>query len=80
MTAANPVTLPLSQYKARHVRLDVAGKVATVSVSIAGSGDVRVHAQQMLDVAIAGAGDVLYRGSPMIRKSIAGSGEVRKAK
>ncbi len=52
----------------------------TVKVRIAGSGDVRVHAQQMLDVAIAGAGDVLYRGSPVIRKSIAGSGEVRKAK
>jgi hypothetical protein len=52
----------------------------TVKVRIAGSGDVRVHAQQLLDVAVAGAGDVLYRGSPMIRKSIAGSGEVRKAK
>jgi enoyl-CoA hydratase/carnithine racemase len=32
MTAANPVTLPLSQYKARHVRLDVAGKVATLTL------------------------------------------------
>lgn len=52
----------------------------TVKVRIAGSGDVRVHAQQLLDVAVAGSGDVVYRGSPMIRKSIAGSGEVRKAK
>jgi enoyl-CoA hydratase/carnithine racemase len=33
MTAANPVTLPLSQYKARHVRLDVAGKVATLTLN-----------------------------------------------
>ncbi len=32
MIAANPVTLPLSQYKARHVRLDVAGKVATLTL------------------------------------------------
>jgi enoyl-CoA hydratase/carnithine racemase len=33
MIAANPVTLPLSQYKAQHVRLDVAGKVATLTLN-----------------------------------------------
>src|SRR5690349_18520365 len=33
MNAANPVTLPLSQYKARHVRLDVTGKVATLTLN-----------------------------------------------
>jgi enoyl-CoA hydratase/carnithine racemase len=33
MSAANPVTLPLSQYKARHVRLTVAGKVATLTLN-----------------------------------------------
>jgi enoyl-CoA hydratase/carnithine racemase len=33
MIAANPVTLPLSQYKARHVRLDIAGKVATLTLN-----------------------------------------------
>jgi enoyl-CoA hydratase/carnithine racemase len=33
MIAANPVTLPLSQYKSRHVRLDVAGKVATLTLN-----------------------------------------------
>ena len=33
MIAANPVTLPLSQYKARHVRLEVAGKVATLTLN-----------------------------------------------
>jgi enoyl-CoA hydratase/carnithine racemase len=32
MSAANPVTLPLAGYKARHVRLDVAGKVATLTL------------------------------------------------
>ena len=51
----------------------------TVKVRIAGSGDVRVHAEQLLDVSIAGSGDVIYRGTPVLRKSIAGSGEVRKA-
>jgi len=50
----------------------------TVKVRIGGSGDVRVHAEQMLDVAIAGSGDVLYRGTPVIRKSVAGSGEIRR--
>jgi enoyl-CoA hydratase/carnithine racemase len=32
MTAANPVTLPLSGYKAQHVRFEVAGKVATLTL------------------------------------------------
>ena len=33
MNAANPVTLPLAQYGAKHVRLDVAGKVATLTLN-----------------------------------------------
>ena len=33
MTAANPVTLPLSGYQARHVRFVVAGKVATLTLN-----------------------------------------------
>jgi enoyl-CoA hydratase/carnithine racemase len=32
MSAANPVTLPLSDYKARHVRFEVDGKVATLTL------------------------------------------------
>jgi enoyl-CoA hydratase/carnithine racemase len=32
MSAANPVTLPLSGYRARHVRLAVEGKVATLTL------------------------------------------------
>ena len=51
-----------------------------VKVRVAGSGDVQVHAEQMLDVAIAGSGDVLYRGTPVIRKSVAGTGDVRRMK
>jgi hypothetical protein len=30
---ANPVTLPLSEYQAQHVRLDVDGKVASLSLN-----------------------------------------------
>src|SRR5688500_4358073 len=32
MAAANPVTLPLAGYTAQHVRLEVAGKVATITL------------------------------------------------
>jgi enoyl-CoA hydratase/carnithine racemase len=32
MSAANPVTLPLSHYKARHVRFEVDGKVGTLTL------------------------------------------------
>src|SRR4051812_44097195 len=33
MSAANPVTLPLSTYKAEHVRFEIAGKVATLTLN-----------------------------------------------
>ena len=33
MSAANPVTLPLAQYGAKHVRLDVVGKIATLTLN-----------------------------------------------
>src|SRR5262249_56855811 len=32
MSAANPVTLPLAEHKARHIRLAVEGKVATITL------------------------------------------------
>src|SRR5215467_8160034 len=32
MCAANPVTLPLAEYKARHIHLAVDGKVATITL------------------------------------------------
>ena len=32
MSAANPVTLPLKDYAAQHVRLAVDGKVATITL------------------------------------------------
>src|SRR5262245_21707452 len=32
MSLANPVTLPLAEYRARHVRLTVEGKIATVTL------------------------------------------------
>jgi enoyl-CoA hydratase/carnithine racemase len=33
MTVANPVTLPLAHYKAQHLRCEVAGKVATLTLN-----------------------------------------------
>ena len=52
--------------------------VDEVSVSIAGSGDVYVHASQKLDVSIAGSGSVRYKGEPVIEQSVAGSGAIEK--
>ena len=34
MTPANPVTLPLSQYQARHLRLEVTDKLATLTLNL----------------------------------------------
>lgn len=50
-----------------------------VTVSIAGSGSVTVHATQRLDVSIAGSGKVRYAGDPEVKQSIAGSGVIEKA-
>lgn len=52
----------------------------SVKVRVAGSGDARVHAEEMLDVSIAGSGDVLYAGNPSIKRRIAGSGDLRRMK
>ena len=49
-----------------------------VTVGIAGSGDVTVHATRKLAASIAGSGDVLYSGEPSVQRSVAGSGSVRK--
>lgn len=47
-------------------------------VTIAGAGNVDVHASVTLEARIMGSGDVSYTGSPEIKSSIAGSGSVHK--
>jgi hypothetical protein len=74
--------------RAEKLRLSIGGSGAVraeglrtpvASVSIAGSGDAHVHAEQTLSVSIAGSGSVVYRGEPALSTSIVGSGRVRKA-
>ncbi|MDX2249960.1 MAG: head GIN domain-containing protein [Bacteroidia bacterium] len=48
-------------------------------VTINGSGDAEVSANQLLDVKIGGSGDVLYKGSPQLNVKINGSGTVVNA-
>ncbi len=47
-------------------------------VTIAGSGNVDVHASVKLEAKIAGSGDVRYKGNPSVSSKIAGSGSVHK--
>jgi hypothetical protein len=47
-------------------------------VKIAGSGNVRVFADAVLDVSIAGVGSVYYKGNASVKQHVAGSGEVKK--
>ena len=58
-------------YKAENLKSE------NVAVSIAGSGDVRVFADNTLKVDIAGSGDIYYKGNATITKSIAGSGTIK---
>jgi hypothetical protein len=47
-------------------------------VKIAGSGNVKVFADAVLDVNIAGVGSVYYKGNAAVKQHVAGSGEVKK--
>lgn len=47
-------------------------------VDIAGSGDVKVNVDSLLDVKISGSGDVFYLGSPEVKSNISGSGSVNQ--
>ncbi len=53
---------------------------ASSSVSINGSGKVRLTAHDKLDVEIAGSGEVIYDGTPAVSQSILGSGVVKSAR
>ena len=57
--------------------IDAAKLVAAVAtVSIAGSGDVRVNATKTVDANIVGSGDVTVTGGAKCSKSVIGSGKV----
>jgi autotransporter translocation and assembly factor TamB len=53
-------------------------KSESAKVDIAGSGDVRIHAEKTLDIRIAGHGDVYYTGNAVLTQKIAGSGNIKK--
>ena len=49
----------------------------TSNVSVDGSGDVSVYANDKLDVVIKGSGDVKYKGSASVTSNIDGSGDLK---
>ena len=54
-------------------------KSSKVKVSIAGSGNVKVHASNEIHASTAGSGDIYYSGNPSIEKvSSVGSGSIKK--
>jgi hypothetical protein len=56
---------------------DLAAREARVSVQ--GSGDVDVRADERLDVSVAGSGDVRYHGNPALTQNVDGSGDLSHA-
>jgi hypothetical protein len=51
--------------------------VSSYDIQVPGSGECRIHVEDVLNVVIAGSGKVFYRGYPsIINTTIAGSGEV----
>ncbi len=71
----------------RELHVDIAGSgncdasdllAETAEVSIAGSGDVKLHASRSLSANIVGSGNVYYKGEPAMNVSKMGSGTVQK--
>jgi hypothetical protein len=54
-------------------------KAEEATVSIAGSGDAYLFAEDKLKASIAGSGNVKYKGSATVDSHVAGSGSVSKA-
>lgn len=53
-------------------------KAENAVVKIAGSGDVKIFAENNLDITIRGVGSVYYKGAASISQKISGSGEVKR--
>lgn len=53
-------------------------KAENATVKIAGSGDVKIFADNNLDVTIRGVGSVYYKGAASVSQKISGSGEVKR--
>lgn len=71
--------------KARDLEIRISGSgdisgynlvVDNCNVSISGSGDVEVHANEELYVRASGSGDVFYKGRPRVNSKVSGSGNV----
>jgi hypothetical protein len=59
---------------------DVADLVArTARVTVSGSGDASVRADDELDLRLDGSGDIEYRGNPRVTKEDDGSGDIKRA-
>jgi hypothetical protein len=59
---------------------NVAGLIArSARVSLGGSGDASVRADDALDVRLDGSGDVSYHGNPRLTKNLDGSGDLKRA-
>ncbi len=53
-------------------------KAENATVKIAGSGDVKIFADNNLDVIIRGIGSVYYKGAASVSQKISGSGEIKR--
>lgn len=51
-------------------------RAKVVDAGIAGSGDIRVHAEQSLKAEISGAGNIAYQGKAKVTQSVTGAGSV----
>jgi hypothetical protein len=62
-------------------KINAAGlESSQAEANIAGSGDIRVNATDILNAKITGSGSIFYTGEAMLKSKVTGSGEVQKIK
>ena len=71
----------------KNARYEIAGsgncdalnlKSENTRIKVAGMGDVKVFADELLDVSIAGSGTIYYKGAATVKQKIAGIGSIKK--
>lgn len=53
-------------------------KAEEVAITISGSGNAKVHAENKLKATISGSGNITYSGEPAIEQVVSGAGTIRK--
>ena len=53
-------------------------RTSNANIKISGSGDVSIHADEILNAAVSGSGNIMYAGNAQVNSRTSGSGKVKR--